>query len=237
MGKNRIKNKDLKDIEIKRVRNKEYGKRIFKILNERLLTKKDIKKLNKDQKEKLEEMGFVIGEHSLQDLEGWIANVENHIIIAEKNNSKNGKIMGFCLLLGTEEIKQKVRKYGKDVIFEKPEYKNTIFKEDLLYLIQIGVAKKFSNLGVGSRILNEVFKMTNKPIVSFVVKSPIKNKASLYFHLRNKFDYFGDYIGEYGNFEEYRSIGLLYKPNNPLRKRKTVLDLMEFIYKNNKRRN
>jgi len=230
--KKRLKESNLKNLEIKRIQNIKYAKDILKVLNERLLTYEKYKKLKPKEIEKLSNEGFVIGQHTLPTLEEWIKNDKNYIIIAELKSEKVKEILGFILILGTEDIQELVKGYGKEVIFEKPTYKNIIFNEkDFLYLIQICVAKNFSHTGIGTKILNEGFKITNKPIISFIIKTPIQNRASLYFHLKNGFKYLGDYLGDYGNFENYSSIGLIYMKNNNPKTKNDILNLIEYINK------
>jgi len=227
----RSKENILKNIEIKRIKHINYAEGIFKILNERLLTYEEYRKLNDKEKEKLTNEGFVIGQHSLQTLQEWIENDKNYIITAELRSGEDKEIIGFTLILGTEDIQDLVRTYAKQIIFEKETYKNIISKKDFLYLIQICVAKNFSNLKIGTKILDESFKLTNKAIVSFVIKSPIQNKASLYFHLKNGFRYLGDYLGDYGDFKNYNSTGLIYMQKYPPIMNSNILNLIEYINK------
>ncbi|TFF99733.1 MAG: hypothetical protein EU541_04170 [Promethearchaeota archaeon] len=210
-----------------------FAKPILNIIQQRLLKPGDLKILSEETYETYENEGFVIGDHSLEQVKEWIQNKKNIIVIARESN-KPSNVIGYSVILRTEEIKTEVRKYGEEVIFEDQKYKDLVFNEDFSYLIQIGVDKKNSNQGIGSKMLKEVFELVGTPIISFVIKTPIRNQVSLYVHLKNGFQYFGDYTGDYDSFEFYRSIGLIYMPGNSIKPRKEVEDLMDYIYENYK---
>jgi ribosomal protein S18 acetylase RimI-like enzyme len=206
---------------------------IFDIVQQRLLTPARLKSLSKTEFNDLKNEGFVIGDHSIEQIEEWIMDEKNLILIAKEQSPKKPiNVIGYTFILASDDIKQRVRGYGEDVAFETQEYENLLFKKDFVYLIQLAVSRNYENRGIGSKMLQNIYERVELPIISFIMKSPIPNEPSLYVHLKNGFDYFGDYLGEYNSFENYRSIGLVHSPGKKKRGKKEAKKLMEFIYNN-----
>ncbi|MHA1672603.1 MAG: GNAT family N-acetyltransferase [Promethearchaeota archaeon] len=180
-----------------------------------------------ERKEK-ENVGFVIGYHDKTVVQQWIGNSKNKIIIqySESDFLKENAI-GYVLLLGEADIIKEVQGYAQDVNFINVKFRDSIKSGHFVYLMQIGISKFYQNKGFGSELMQYITKNTVVPIISFVIKSPLQNYPSLYTHIKNGFQYMGDYTGNYDEFEEYRSVGLIYYPNIQLPSKDSVRKLFE----------
>lgn len=226
------KKKKRKSILFRKISNNEldFAKKFLEIKNSLILPPQKVEDISKEIMISLTKEGFVVGDLTEKDFKSWIKNNLNTIIAALGDNGKKESLLGYSITLDTPEIHEEVIGYSKHIKFEKQKYQTTILKKKFSYLIQIAVKKEESNQGIGSDLLRHTFSETDKAIVSFVVKNPIKNEPSLYIHLKNGFDYMGEYTGPYSDFKDYRSIGLIYYPNNSKKSKKEVLELMKNIY-------
>lgn len=194
-------------MNVRITKDKKSAQGIFEISDQWLLTPDMIKnkvihtdKLPKDQ-------GFVVGKHNLKKIETWIGNDRNEIVIAtEKEN-----VVGFIITLGTDDIIKEVQNYAIGITFSDKETRKIIGSGNFKYLIQIAVHKDYTRRGVASKMVEKLYANCEVPIISFVVKSPVENIPSLNWHLKNSFELFGIYIGEFGKFENYQSHGLVHK--------------------------
>lgn len=79
--------------------------------------------------------------------------------------------------------------------------------------------------GLGSKLLMKAQEL-EKPLISFVMLNPLKNKPSLYVHLKNGFNVLGEYTGEYDAFQDYKSVGLIYEPGSPNKSKEETLRIL-----------
>ena len=203
-----------KNILIERTTNPKDASKLYNILQSLLLTPDNYRNQKKSKLEKLSKEGYIIGNHSEVDLEEMIQTPKNYIFVAKDKQIESivGNIIAYSLILRTDEIIKEVQHYADQVDFTSTKAKKYIGDGNFIYLIQIAIKKGYSNQGIGSKIMNFSFKKIDVPIISFVMKSPLRNEISINFHLKNGFQHFGDYFGEYDGFPNYRSAGFIHFP-------------------------
>ncbi|UYP44671.1 hypothetical protein NEF87_000956 [Candidatus Lokiarchaeum ossiferum] len=211
------KDEHIMETEFFRTHNPEDAKFIYKIGQNLLFTPKMYSTAIPEERKRYANSGFVIGNHEIQVVENWIKDKRNVIILGNyKNTPTQPNIFAYSLLLGDDKIIDQVQKYAEDISFCSEKARTVINSRDFMYLIQIGISPSYHNLGYGSQLFQAGFSSTSCPIISFVIKSPIHNYPSLYAHLKNGYEYMGDYTGKYDQFDNYRSVGLIYYPNSTL---------------------
>ncbi len=207
--------KNEKNYIIQRTEDPTIAPEINKINQDLLLTSNQYSLNNEETNEKLDQFGFVIGNHQNIVLQNWIQNPQNQIFIAlESPNQETQKIVGFVLVIKTTEIIQEVQNYGKEVNFFNEEVKKNFTGQDFAYLLQVGVKPAYQKQGIGSLLMKSLQKEFDIPIISFVMISPLINRPSVYLHLKNGFLHRGNYYGEYGGFPNYKSACLIWYPNH-----------------------
>ncbi|MBD3350268.1 MAG: GNAT family N-acetyltransferase [Candidatus Lokiarchaeota archaeon] len=201
------------------------AEQIFKIKEDLLVKPQNTRKATHDEKNEYSESGFVIGDHSIEEIKQWINSEMDQVYIVQKKNAEDS-VLAYLIILNDKEIHEEVKEYSKEINFNEDQHKKVIDSNEYVYLIQIAVSPSHQRQGIGSLLLNTAYQDINKPIISFVMKNPILNKASLSLHLRQGFDYMGEYFGSFGEFKGYKSIGLIHYPNNKTRNKKDIINLM-----------
>lgn len=204
-----------KVIEFKITKDPKDAIKIFEISQKLLYTPKDYDESSAEKRKEYANAGFIIGNHSLPKIKTWMKNPKNHIYVGIEKTSDSPKshIFGYAFVLGISEIVDEVQGYAENVQFEMSQAKEIINSRAFKYLIQIGIDPNYQNLGLGSKLFQYFSSNESVPLISFVIKSPLTNRPSLYTHIKNGFEYMGEYSGEYGNFEDYRSVGLIKLPS------------------------
>jgi GNAT superfamily N-acetyltransferase len=205
---------ELDNKSVIRTKQSSYSYEIYEIIQELLLSPAELNENDEDTNQILSQKGFVIGDHTVEQLKSWISNSLNHIYI--KQDAIRETIIGFVLILNTNEIKKQVQKYGIDTQFIRDQTAELFKSKEFSYLIQIGVKPSHQNKGIASSIIQTAYKMISLPIISFVMISPIVNYPSLYFHIKNGFQYEGNYLGGYGGFPNYVSACLIHYPQSKI---------------------
>ncbi len=196
------------NIICKRISDVKDSEKILAILKSTLLTPSDFEALSQEEKENYKKSGYVIGNQDLKTIKKWVSNKENIIIVAFINHDGKDTIVGYLLTLQTEEIQMQVQDYLKDMVNLDANLKKNL-EEPFSYLIQIAVDPDYINKGIGTKMFEELKKHLKRTVVSYVMKNPLLNEISLYAHLKSGFSHFGDYIGEYDDFKDYQSVGLM----------------------------
>ena len=208
---------------------------ISNIMKDNLLTPKKFYASTPSQKMEYSKNGFLIGYHDINIIKNWIGNSLNKIFVIKNLENEENPIVGYTLILFTKEIIKEVQEYSNKMIFKDNYSTDIINNGNFNYLIQIAILKEYQKMGLGSKMFNMIFKEIKDPIISYVMKSPIVNKISLYTHLKLGFTYMGPYTGEYlgtkdGKFENFQSIGLIHrKSSSPMKEREDILKLMTEI--------
>lgn len=185
---------------------------ILQMKEQNLLKPEGLIEISESEINQLMENGFVIGDHTDVDLLNWIEDSDARIYVAR--SSEEESILGFAIILEDDKTKEKINNYTNDMTIKNNKFMQIVKSEKFVYLIQILINKQFIGKGIGTALARYIIEKETKPIISYVIKQPIMNKASVYFHLKTGFEYVGTYNGEYGGFNDYQSICFLHENRN-----------------------
>lgn len=159
---------------------------VYTALLHNLVEIDDFNKLSAEKRKKLEEDGFLRKKVDVEYYKDLIKNPTVDVYIAK---NKNGEICGFATLHKNEYDVKNVRDTPINLQIDD------VLTEELLtskinkftYLDQISIIPKYQRKGIGAAILNKALEELKDPMVSFIVKVPLANKASAYWHEKNGF--------------------------------------------------
>ncbi|MFX1279270.1 MAG: GNAT family N-acetyltransferase [Promethearchaeota archaeon] len=169
---------------------------ILNALKQNLFEIRDVDEISKQERKKLEEEGFLRKEVDIDYYKKLIADRDIDIYIAV---SDEGKIIGFASIHMKKYNIVKVRDVIGNLSFENNKTKDLLLNEktEFAYLDQISILPQFKRKGIGTKIIQEALQKINTPIVAFIVEQPIFNKASVYWHEHNGFEFSAISDGEY----------------------------------------
>ena len=174
----------------------EDAKGILNVLKQNLIEIRDIDKISKKERKKLEVEGFLRKEVPLEYYQELIKDTDIDIYIA-KNNV--GKIIGFISIHRKKYDIIKVRDVIGKISFENKKTDDLLLnrKKEFAYLDQVSILPEYKRKGVGTTMYQEALLKITTPIVAFIVEKPIFNKASVYWHEHNGFELSAISGGEY----------------------------------------
>ena len=169
---------------------------IYNALKQNLIEIKDVDEISEKLRNELEEEGFLRKEVEIEYYEVLIKDPNTEIYIA-KNDS--GKIIGFASIHRKKYNIIKVRDVIGNLFFENERTKDLLFNEktEFAYLDQVSILPEYKRKRVGTTIFQEALLKLNTPVVAFIVEKPIFNKASIYWHEYNGFEFSAISDGEY----------------------------------------
>jgi ribosomal protein S18 acetylase RimI-like enzyme len=169
---------------------------IFNALKQNLIEIRDIDEVSQKERERLEDEGFLRKEGSI---EYYINLIEDPNIDIYVDKTDEGKIIGFVSIHKKNYDIVKVRDVIGEISFENEKSKelllNTATKFD--YLDQVSILPEFKRMGIGTTIFQKALMNLDNPVVAFIVEKPIFNKASVYWHEHNGFEFSAISGGEY----------------------------------------
>ena len=165
-------------------------------LKQNLLEIRDFHQIKKKERQKLEKQGFLRREVGIEYYNNLIRDSNSQIYIAK---DMNGNIIGFATIYIKKYDILKVRDIIGDLSFKDDRTRELLLNNDteFAYLDQIGIIPEFKRKGVGTAIFQKVLKSIHTPIVAFIVEKPLFNKASIYWHESNGFEFSGVSNGTY----------------------------------------
>lgn len=169
---------------------------ILNALKQNLIEIRDVDEISKEQREELEEKGFLRKEVDIEYYKKLIEDPNIDIYIA-KNNA--GKIIGFASIHRKKYDIIKVRDVIGNLSFENDKTKDLLLNEkiEFAYLDQVSILPEYKRNGVGTAIFQKALLKLDTPVVAFIVEKPLYNKASLYWHKNNGFEFSAISGGEY----------------------------------------
>lgn len=194
------------------LKDKTKAKEVWELKQSVFLSATKQSKFNDSEESKAEDDGFIIGDHSVEDFSNWIASADDKIYIAIDEETQ--KIVGYAVLLDNEDTRSRISNYAKNMEIIVPKFEKIVKNDNYVYLIQIAFSSGYQKQGLGSQLMRFIILKESKPIISYVMEKPLLNKPSIYFHLKNGFIVVGHYLGEYGEFDDYKSICFLYDVEN-----------------------
>lgn len=104
---------------------------------------------------------------------------------------KSGKIIGFMTIHNKKYNIVKVRDVIGNLTFENQKSNDLLLNEatQFAYLDQLSIFTEFKRKGIATALFQEVLLKLNSPVVAFIIEKPIFNKASVYWHENNGFEF------------------------------------------------
>ena len=169
---------------------------IHKILLKNLIEIKDVNSLTSEEKFILKEHGFLRKEVPESYYSDLIKDPEVDIYIAK---NRSNEIIGFATFHLNKSDIRKFRSSVDKIDADKPESLEllTNLEKKFIYLDQIAVDPKFHRNGIGKLIFQNAQRNFTKPVVSFIVKTPLDNIASAKWHEKVGFTKIVTVKGEY----------------------------------------
>ena len=169
---------------------------ILNALKQNLIEIRDVSEISQKQRKKLEDEGFLRKEVDIEYYKELIENPEIDIYIT-KNDTE--KIIGFISIHRKKYNIVKVRDVIGNISFENEKTNDLLLNEktEFAYLDQVSVLPEFKRRGVGNTMYQEALLKINTPVVAFIVEKPLFNKASVYWHEHNGFEFSAISDGEY----------------------------------------
>ena len=169
---------------------------ILNALKQNLIEIKDVDNIPQKQIKKLEEEGFLRKEVDLDYYKNLIEDPSIDIYIAK---NKVGKIRGFLSIHRKKYNIVKVRDVIGNLSFENKKTNDLLLNEkiEFAYLDQVSILPAYKRKGIGTTMYQEALLKITTPVVAFIVEKPLFNKASVYWHEHNGFDFSATSDGEY----------------------------------------
>ncbi|MFX0022957.1 MAG: GNAT family N-acetyltransferase [Candidatus Hermodarchaeota archaeon] len=169
---------------------------IFNNLKQNLIEIRDVDEISQVQRKKLEEDGFLRKEVDKEYYRELIEDPNVDIYVAKDND---GKILGFASIHTNKYEIVKVRDVIGNLSFENDKTKDLLLNNDteFAYLDQISILPEYKRKGIATAIFQNVLLEIQTPIVAFIVEKPLFNKASIYWHENNGFEFSAISDGEY----------------------------------------
>ena len=169
---------------------------IHNALKQNLVEIRDIDEIKKKERKELEDKGFLRKEVGIEYYENLIKDFDTQIYIAKDSS---GNIIGFASIHRKKYDIIKVRDVIGNLSFEDDRTKELLLNKDteFAYLDQISILPEFKRKGVATAIFEKALIEVDTPIVAFIVEKPLFNKASIYWHENNGFEFSAISDGEY----------------------------------------
>ncbi len=169
---------------------------IHNALKENLVEIRDIDEITQKQKKALEEEGFLRKEVGIDYYKDLIRDPNTQIYVAK---DRSGDIVGFASIHRNKYDIIKVRDVIGNLSFENDRTKDLLLNDgiEFAYLDQISILPEFKRKGIATAIFQKASLEINTPIVAFIVEKPLFNKASIYWHENNGFEFSAISDGEY----------------------------------------
>jgi ribosomal protein S18 acetylase RimI-like enzyme len=169
---------------------------ILNALKQNLIEIKEVDEISQKERKKLEDEGFLRKEVDIEYYRKLIKDPDIDIYIAKNDN---GRITGFVSIHRKKFDIVKVRDVIGNLSFENKKTKDLLLNEktEFAYLDQVSILPEWKRKGIGTAIFQKALAKVNTPIVAFIVEKPIFNKASVYWHEHNGFEFSAISDGEY----------------------------------------
>ncbi|MHA2397884.1 MAG: GNAT family N-acetyltransferase [Promethearchaeota archaeon] len=169
---------------------------ILNALKQDLIEIRDVDELSQKQIKKLEEKGFLRKEVELDYYQDLIKDPDVDIYIAK---IQSGKIVGFVSIHNKKYNIVKVRDVIGNLTFENQKSNDLLLNKEtrFAYLDQVSILPEYKRKGIATAIFQEALLKLKTPVVAFIVEKPIFNKASVYWHENNGFEFSAISDGNY----------------------------------------
>lgn len=174
----------------------EDARGILNALKQNLIEIRDVDEISQKRRKRLEEEGFLRKEVDIEYYKELIEDPDIDIYVAKNDD---GTIIGFASIHRKKFDIIKVRDVVGNLSFENKKTKDLLVNEktEFAYLDQVSILPEYKHKGVGTAIFQKGLLKINTPVVAFIVEKPIFNKASIYWHEHNGFEFSAISNGEY----------------------------------------
>jgi len=174
----------------------EDARGILNALKQNLIEIRDVDEISQKRRKRLEEEGFLRKEVDIEYYKELIEDPDIDIYVAKNDD---GTIIGFASIHRKKFDIIKVRDVVGNLSFENKKTKDLLVNEktEFAYLDQVSILPEYKRKGVGTAIFQKGLLKINTPVVAFIVEKPIFNKASIYWHEHNGFEFSAISNGEY----------------------------------------
>lgn len=169
---------------------------IHNSLKQNLIEIRDVDEISQKQIKRLEEEGFLRKEVDREYYKTLIEDPDIEIYVAKNTD---GNIIGFASIHRKKYNIIKVRDVIGKLSFENERTKELLLNDNIefAYLDQVSIIPEYKRKGVGSAIFKKALTKLDTPVVAFIVEKPLFNKASIYWHEYNGFEFSAISGGEY----------------------------------------
>ena len=169
---------------------------ILNALKQNLIEIRNVDEISQKQRKRLEEEGFLRKEVDIDYYKNLIEDPNIDIYVAKNDE---GTIIGFASIHRKKYDVIKVRDVVGNLSFENKKTNDLLINEktEFAYLDQVSILPEYKRKGVGTAIFQEALSKLNTPVVAFIVEKPIFNKASIYWHEHNGFEFSAISDGKY----------------------------------------
>ncbi len=169
---------------------------IHNVLKKNLVEIRDLDEITQKQKKELEDEGFLRKEVGIDYYKDLIRDSDTQIYVAKDGS---GDLVGFLSIHKKKYDIIKVRDVIGNLSFENDRTKDLLLDAgiEFAYLDQISILPEYKRKGIATAIFKKALPEINTPIVAFIVEKPLFNKASIYWHENNGFEFSAISDGEY----------------------------------------
>lgn len=169
---------------------------IYNALKSNLVEIEDVESLSEDKIRELEEYGFLRKDVNIQYYLNLIKDHKTDIFIAE---SKEFGILGFASIHKDQVNIYELRSTLETLYIDNQNDKELLLNKEtrFIYLDQISILPEYKRIGIATKLMKAILDNNEEPIVAFIVKQPIHNKASALWHEYNGFKLVGTADGRY----------------------------------------
>ena len=169
---------------------------IHNALKQNLIEIRDFDEITDEQRKELEDQGFLRKEVDEDFYFQLIQDVNKNVYVAK---NKRGDVIGFASIYNNENNIKTIRKTLQNLHIKDKEILDLLVNEKrkFAYLDQVSIIPEFKRKGVGTAILEKALVEINIPLVAFIVKLPLMNKASALWHEHVGFELVGTGDGDY----------------------------------------
>jgi ribosomal protein S18 acetylase RimI-like enzyme len=173
----------------------EDAKGIHEVLLQNLIEIRDFDEITDEEKKDLEKTGFLRKEEPKEYYEKLIKDKKCDIYLAKTN----GKSIGFASIQKKKYDIANFRSTLDNLYTDDENVRILLTSEDkeFAYLDQVSIIPEVKRKGVGKVLINKMLEDLDVPIVSFIVKMPLANTASLHWHKALGFVLEANADGEY----------------------------------------
>ena len=169
---------------------------IYKTLKKNLVEISEVDDIPNQLRLKLEQEGFLRKEVDTKYYRKLIEDPNIDIYIAK---NEIGDVIGFVSIQRKRYNIVKVRDVIGELFFENERTEDLLLSEntEFAYLDQVSILPEYKRKGIGSAIFKKALTKLDVSVVAFIVEKPLFNRASIYWHEANGFEFSAISGGKY----------------------------------------